>query len=110
LRGQGEEILQVLVKAEHDGLYSGSTWVGGIVRRIGWATDGRSVTPTLMRLQRHKLVERDDQGGGRKQHWRPTARGREVDAILDKIVVERGGQFVPFSQAGIDFYEAGALR
>lgn len=42
--------------------------------------------------------------------WSPTERGREVDAILERIRPARGGSFEPMTSAGITMHEVLALR
>ena len=108
--GRGEQILEVLVDAESEGLYGGSTHLLTIARRIEWASDGRSVRPTLRRLEMAELIEQHHGSGCVDAGWRPTPRGREVDAILRRITAARGGSFVPRNDAGISFGEAHALR
>lgn len=103
----GEQVLEVLVDFERDGLYSGSTWIGDVVRKIAWASDGRSVRPAIAKLERAGLVEKV--GGLPGTRWRPTARGREVDALLRQITARRGGSFRPRTEVGIDITESAAL-
>lgn len=107
--GAGERVLEVLVNYEKDGLYSGSTWIGDIVRKISWATDGRSVRPALTRLERAGLIEQD-RSALSQTSWRPTARGREVDGLLRQITARRGGTFRPRVDVGIDIIESAALQ
>lgn len=108
--GHGERILEILVNYEDDGLYSGSTWTGDIIKKLDWARDGRSVARPLRKLEEAGLIERDDHPGLKKDHWRPTARGRWVDATLREITSVRGGKFRGRGESGIDFYESSALR
>jgi DNA-binding MarR family transcriptional regulator len=107
--GIGEQVLEVLVNFEHDGLYSGSTWLGDIVRRLDWAHDGRSVSRPLRKLEQAGLIEKVALPHP-KNHWRPTERGREVDHILRDITVARGGRFLGRHASGLNFYESSALR
>lgn len=112
-RIRGDDLLQVLVEAERDGLYSGHTWIGTIVRRwkklkgVDAAIDGRAVAPALRRLERAGLVERVPRT---PPSWRPTERGRVADAILAEITVDRGGTFRGWYSAGITSSEGFALR
>lgn len=110
-RGKGEQILELLVNAESDGLYSGSTWTGTLARWLEWARDGRSVRPPISKLKDAGLVEEDlSRPITTGSYWRPTARGRGVDAILREITACRGGAFRGRGDAGIDFTESSALR
>lgn len=98
-RGLGEQILQVLVA--QDGWLSPRV----IAEKVG-KRDGRSVIQPLRRLQRADLVHESRRTGA----WYPTKRGREVDAILDRITVARGGVFEPTAHAGISISEVLALH
>jgi Mn-dependent DtxR family transcriptional regulator len=93
----GERILELLVD-------QGEMWPWRIARYVG-GRDGRSVTYPLKRLERAGLIERPPGGG-----YRATARGREVDAIMRRITVRRGGSFQPRTEAGVDVTESVALR
>lgn len=99
MRGVGEELLKLLCESD----YPQSTQ--NIARQISWATDGRSVRPGLSRLEHAELVRRE-----KKIYWRPTERGREVNEILDRITVARGGTFAGRRESGIDYSESHALR
>lgn len=110
-RGKGEQILELLVNAESDGLYSGSTWTGTLARWLEWARDGRSVRPAISRLASAALVEEDrSRPVTTGSYWLPTERGREVDTILREITACRGGAFRGRGEAGIDSSESHALR
>lgn len=100
--GKGERVLRFLVRHLHEDAPTAAE-VGA--RALG-GRDGRVAAPVLRRLQEAGLVEAV--GSGR--WWRPTARGREVDATLDRIVVRRGGKFAGWYASGISIPESSALR
>lgn len=102
---RGEAILEYLVKRA-DGAQDPKT----IAKAIG-KPDGRSISDLLRHLERVGLVYRTGEKRTRSAAlWYPTARGREVDAILDRITAARGGEFIPTAQAGIAWSEIYALR
>jgi hypothetical protein len=103
----GENVLRDLVKARRDGLYDQTrgTWLPDVARHLRGRTDGRLVSHAFRRLERAGLAERTAPG-----YAKPTARGVEVDGILDRITVARGGRFEGRFAAGITSSESHALR
>lgn len=103
MRGLGETILQKLVASDEP------LTVTRVAAFAVGVADGRRVSQPLDRLARAGLVE-GKKRGKEPTLWTPTARGREVDQILDRITVDRGGTFMGTAQAGISFSESFALR
>lgn len=94
----GEIVLAFLVRYRDEE----APEAGEIGRRV-FAADGRAVAAVLRRLEDAGLVR----AVGR--FWHPTGRGREVDAILDRITAARGGAFQGRYAAGITTTETLAL-
>lgn len=102
-RPKAERILEHLVKRA-----DGAQDVTAIAIDVDGYADGRSVAYALRELETAGLIQRTS--GRRRSLWYPTARGREVDAILDRITVARGGTFEGRVRAGITTSETLALR
>lgn len=81
-----------------------------VVRVAGVDGDGRKVARVLIRLERAGLISWSMRTHEDRSRYRVTARGCEVDGILDRIVAARGGSFEPWSKNGITSSEAYALR
>jgi len=108
----GEQVLAYLVAREREGLYDAGvgSWSAAIAHRVvGPSADGRAVRAPLKRLERAGLVERMPDRPT-EPLFRTTARGREVNGILDAITAARGGTFQPRQHAGITSIEEVGLR
>lgn len=110
-RARGADVLQVLVQLNENGKWASTA--REVAERLG-LLDGRAVTPQLNRLVGAGLARRPREphtrwGTETKYRYVPTDRGREVDAVLDRIVAARGGTFQPQRQAGIKPLESVAL-
>ena len=103
----GERVLQALVAESKDGLYDQEygSHLKRIARTITGRSDGRKIGHQVSQLEAAGLIHRTARG-----YAKPTPRGFEVDGILDKITVARGGKFQGRNEAGIHFSESHALR
>lgn len=98
----GADVLEQLIDCESESIECGG--VGACLSRELSASH-QAVTAKLLKLESCGLVER------RLGHpaWAATDRGREVNTILDRITVARGGTFTPRVTAGIASTESYAL-
>lgn len=109
----GADVLQRIVEIGRDGLADAErwAWVGDIAYRASGgdrSADGRTIAGPIRRLLRVGLVEK--RVLPKMVYYRATARGLEVDAILARITVARGGTFAGRAASGIDVSESVALR
>ena len=119
----GAAVLQVLVSATHRDQADPDLEPACSAIRVAHALgyhDGRSVARTLGRLCEEGLATsgcrtRRLKSGGLKVYtgsvvYSPTARGRDVDALLASATASRGGIFRPRNELGLSVSEELALR
>lgn len=106
----GADILEKVVWYGHrDGLADRTRGVSltSVARVLTGVGDGRKVIYKAKKLQDAGLVEIKREFN--TTFCRPTARGIEVDAILEAITAARGGEFAPRLHSGITASESMAL-
>jgi DNA-binding IclR family transcriptional regulator len=101
---RGSDVLRWLVRAVdvHDGPVPARD-----VAALLALPDGRTVTPSLERLQRERLVE---SSGSSPRAWWPTGRGVAVDRLVASASADRGGTFRPLNTLGLTLHEVIALQ
>lgn len=104
-RDTPERCLQALCSLPGGG---GSGWCAAswIAITVNPEWDGRKITRSMTKLVGAGLVELGKWKG--KRVYRPTDRGREIDALLDKYSHDRGGKFRPRLEF-MNHFEAQAL-
>jgi hypothetical protein len=127
---KGEHVLRALVALTYrphadrslEAAASSARIAGWIQGELGVDAQPRQVAARLRALEAAHLcnggmparrLKRDGRikvarSGGKV--WSPTARGREVDATLERIRPTRGGIFAPHTAVGITISETLALR
>jgi hypothetical protein len=108
---RGADVLEKVVYHTHtDGLGDAIQGISMsyVAKVLTGEFDGRKISAKARKLQAAGLVTIERQGD--TTFLKPTERGLEVDATLERITAARGGEFLPWKDTDMTISEKTALH